>query len=234
MRRLQALRGAALTAALCTAMQASPGQAAELDDVLRRMDLAAEAWTGMRADVEWTRFMSLVGDRSSEHGRIAVRRERSGDISMLISFDRPNVYFLSVNGTKVEIYKPRIKTVEEYDLRDSREKLENALLLGFGISGSYLSEHFDITLSAPQSLGGNEVYHLDLQPKNPESPVNNQRIEMWVSAEHWQPVRQKVHDRLTDDYRAYSYSGVEVNPSLSDSDFKLRLARGTKRVRPQR
>ncbi len=217
-------------AASCAAGAATLGVA----DVLARMDSAAADWSGMRAEVQWARYMSLVDDLTSEHGRIAVRREASGDVSMLVSFDRPNVYFLAVKGAKVEIYKPKIKTVEEYDLSDSRDKLENALLLGFGISGRYLSEHFGISVIGREEIAGQPTVHMDLLPKNPEAEINNQRIEMWISAKHWQPVRQRVHDRLTDDYREYSYSGIEVNPALPDSLFKLRVARGTKRVRPQR
>lgn len=229
----QATRAAPVVALLMAA-SAWPSAAADLDGLLRSMDSAAAAWRGMRADVEWSRYMSLVDDRTSEFGRIVVRRDRSGGVSMLISFERPNAYFLSVKGAKVEIYKPKTKTVEEYDLSDSRAKLENALLLGFGISGAYLGRHFDIKVVGGEDIGGYETLHIDLQPKAPDAELNNQRIEMWISTTHWQPVRQKVHDRLTDDYRAYSYSRMEVNPALRDGEFRLRLARGTRRVRPQR
>ena len=214
----------------------SPASAAppDLATVLAKMDVAASDWKGMRASLEWVRYIALVDDRSVEYGKIAVRRERGGGASMLISFEEPNVYFLSVKGTKVEIYKPKIKTVEEYDLSDSRDKMENALLLGFGTSGSYLNQHYDIKLVGPETVNEQSVMHLDLQPKDPQAEMNNQRIEMWVSTEIWQPVQQKIYDRSPGDYRLYSYSEVALNPSLTADDFKLRLARGTKRVRPQR
>ena len=208
--------------------------APDLATVLANMDAAASGWKGMRASLEWVRYMALVDDRSVEHGKIVVRRTADGGASMLISFEDPNVYFLSVEGTRVEIYKPKIKTVEEYDVSDSKAKVENALLLGFGTSGSYLGQHYDIKLLGPAAVKGESVVHLDLQPKDPQAELNSQRIEMWVSTDIWQPVQQKIYDRNPGDYRLYSYSEVVLNPVFTAEDFKLRLARGTKRVHPQR
>lgn len=208
--------------------------APDLATVLTNMDAAASGWKGMRASLQWVRYMALVDDRSVEEGKIVVRRTVDGSAAMLISFEEPNVYFLSVQGTRVEIYKPKIKTVEEYDVSDSKAKVENALLLGFGTSGSYLGQHYDIKLLGPSAVKGQPVVHLDLQPKDPQAELNSQRIEMWVSTDTWQPVQQKIYDRNPGDYRLYSYSEVILNPALTAEDFKLRLARGTKRVHPQR
>ena len=211
-----------------------PAALPDLATVLARMDAAASAWKGMRANLEWVRYMALVDDRSVETGKIAVRRTADGSASMLISFEEPNVYFLSVKGSRVEIYKPKIKTVEEYDVSDSKAKMENALLLGFGTAGSYLGQHYDIDLMGAEAVKGQSAVHLDLRPKDPQAELNSQRIEMWVSTDTWQPIQQKIYDRSPGDYRLYSYSEVVLNPSLTADDFKLRLARGTKRVHPQR
>lgn len=216
----------------CFAPAAAAGP--DLATVLTNMDAAASGWKGMRASLEWVRYMALVDDSSVEEGNIVVRRTADGSAAMLISFEEPNVYFLSVQGTRVEIYKPKIKTVEEYDVSDSKAKVENALLLGFGTSGSYLGQHYNIELLGPAAVKGQSVVHLDLQPKDPQAELNSQRIEMWVSTDIWQPVQQKIYDRNPGDYRLYSYSEVVLNPALTAEDFKLRLARGTKRVHPQR
>ena len=225
---------AAVSAIVLGCIAPVSGAAPDLPTVLAKMDAAASDWQGMRASLEWVRYMALVDDRSVERGKIVVRRTADGSASMLISFEEPNVYFLSVKGTRVEIYKPKIKTVEEYDVSDSKAKVENALLLGFGTTGSYLGQHYDITVLGPATVKGQSAVHLDLQPKDPQAELNSQRIEMWVSTDMWQPVQQKIYDRSPGDYRLYSYSEVVLNPSLTAEDFKLRLARGTKRVHPQR
>lgn len=218
-----------LIACSACALHAGPS----LDEVLARMDAAASSWQGLRAELEWVRYMSLVDERRVESGRIAVRRAKNGDVQMLVAFQQPSTYFLAVRGDKAERYNPKTKTVEEYDLGQSKDKVENALMLGFGTSGSYLTKHYEVSLGAEERIAGQPTVRLDLKPRDPQGELNNRPLEMWVATEIWQPVQYKVYDLSPGDYRIYSYSEVQVNPSFKSSEFKLRLERGTKRTRPQ-
>lgn len=230
--RLAFLAGLSATALflLATGVQAAPS----LEAVLQKMDSAAADWKGMRAKMESVRYDSLVDDSRVESGRIAVRTTNSGSVQMLVEFQEPSAQFISVRQERVEIYKPRIKTVEEYDIREHSERVENALLLGFGTAGSYLREHYEIVLDGEQSVVGQSTVKLDLQPRNPNGDLNNSPMEMWISTTHWQPVQQKMYDRNSSDYRLSVYWDVEINPTFRAGEFRLPLARGTKRVRPQR
>ena len=205
-----------------------------VETVLANMDSAAAKWQGMRANVQWTRYRSFVDDETVEIGRIVVRRVKSGNVEMLVEITEPSNYFLLVRGAKIEQYKPKIKLVEEFNAGERKDQLENALMIGFGTSGSYLSEHYDIKLDGDGPIAGHPAVKLDLQPKDPAGRLNNQRLEMWISTDHWQPVQYKVYGVNAKDYRVHSYSEMEINPSLAAEDFKLRLERGTRRVRPQR
>lgn len=205
-----------------------------LDEVLARMDSAASSWQGLRAELEWVRYMSLVDESRVESGRIAVRRAKNGDVEMLAAFQQPSTYFLAVHGDKAERYNPKTKIVEEYDLGQSKDKVENALMLGFGTSGSYLTKHYEVALGGEERIAGQPTVRLELKPRDPLGELNNRPLEMWVATEIWQPVQYKVYDLSPGDYRIYSYSQVQVNPSFKASEFKLRLERGTKRTRPQR
>lgn len=208
--------------------------APSVNAVLDRMDEAAATWQGMRAQTEWVRYLSLVDDRRVESGRIAVQRSKSGTFAMLLEFNRPARYFVSVRDAKVERYKPKTKTVEVYDLSDSKDQLNNALLLGFGVSGNYLREHYTVAIDGEEAVSGQPTVKLDLRPKNPKGKVNNRRLQMWISTALWQPVQQKVFDLNPEDFRQQTYSEIEINPSFRPADFRLPLAPGTKRVRPQR
>ncbi len=211
-------------------LQAAPG----LDAVLSHMDAAAAQWKGMRANAVWTKYVSLVDDKSVESGTIVVQRVSPSRIDMLIEFTEPNHYFLSVKDTKVEIYKPKIATVEVYDLSKSREKLRQALMLGFGASGKFLAEHYNVSLAGEEAAAGEESVKLELRPKADETARSFEKIEMWVAKKTWQPVEQKVYETSPGDYRIYSYSAVESNPRFPRGSFKLKLAPGTSRVFPQR
>lgn len=211
-------------------LQAGPS----LDAVLAGMDAAAAQWKGMRANAVWTKYVSLVDDKSVESGMIVVQRVGASRIDMLLEFTEPNRYFLSVKDTKVEIYKPKTSTVEVYDLSKSREKLRQALLLGFGASGKFLSEHYNLAVTGEETAAGEKSVKIELRPKNNEMARSFEKIEMWVAKRIWQPVQQKVYETSPGDYRVYSYSAVEINPKFSRGSFRLKTSPGTRRVFPQR
>ncbi len=207
--------------------------APDLTTVLESMDAAATDWKGMRARVEKVSYMALVDDRRVESGRIAVRRSGPSGVDLLLSFQDPYEYYIAVRGTKVERYKPKTKTVEEFDLSASKDKLENAFLLGFGTAGSYLDEHYEISMESSEPVADHPVVKLGLQPRDPSATTNNRRLEMWISTKTWQPVQQKIYLAIPGDYQFQSYSKIEMNPVFKENEFKLNLKRGTNRVRPQ-
>ncbi len=212
------------------ALRAAPA----LPQIIGSMDAAAKSWKGMRSQVTWTRYRSLVDEETVESGRIAVRRERSGKVELLLEFVEPTNYYFRVQGTTVEIYKPKIKTIQEYDLSKSRDTLENALLIGFGASGTYLHEHYEIEVEGEETIAGQNSVRLDLRPRDPAGRLNNQRLMMWVSTSFWQPVQLKIFERNPRDYRLYVYAGIEINPKFAAREFRLDLAPGTRREKPQR
>ncbi len=197
------------------------------------MDAAASKWTGMRAAMRSVRYSALLDDERVEQGRIVVRRVKSGSVEMLVSFDDPYEYYVSVAGAKIRIYKPKIKTVEEYDAGDQRDRLETGLLLGFGTAGSYLQQHYEIELQGDEDITGQPAVKLALKPRDPDQPTNNRPLEMWVSTTSWQALQMKIYDVRPGDYRLSSYSEVEMNPSFKNSEFKFKQVRGTRTVRPQ-
>lgn len=207
--------------------------APDLATVLENMDAAAAEWKGMRAQVELVRHMALVDDTRVESGRIAIRRSRDGGVEMLLAIQDPFEYYLAIRGTTVERYKPRIKTVEEFNLSKWKDKVENALLLGLETAGSYLDDHYEISMESSEPIANHPVVKLALQPRNLDGETNNRPLEMWISTKTWQPVQRKIYDAIPGDYRLQSYSEIEMNPSFKGNEFKLNLKRGTNRVRPQ-
>ena len=200
----------------------------------RTCDTGASASAGyrtMRADVAWTSYTALVDDTSVESGKIVVRKE--GDaIELKIDFTAPYPRQIRIDGTKFESYKPRIQTIEEYDLAKHKDKLEQALLIGFGVSGKTIAKNYDAKILGDEDLDGVSTVHLELIPKSAEMRESVPKLEMWISTATWQPVQQKLHSASGGDYRLYSYSNAEINPSLKTSDFKLQISGKAKRIKP--
>jgi len=211
-----------------------PAQAAELDTLLANMDRASDAYRGMQAQVTWIKYTDMVEDKSTEEGIIKVLKDKKGQVSLLIEFQRPYPYFVSIQGTKVEIYRPRIATVEEYDVSKSKDTLEQALLLGFGTAGRFLSKHYEIKLAGEEDAAGEASIKLELVPKTEKMRESMSRLEMWISKSQWQPVQQKLYGPNPGDYRLYIYTGITLNPPLKDSALRLKIPRKVKRVFPQR
>ena len=205
---------------------------ADLSSTLGKMDQAAAGFNSMAADVEWISYTALVDDKSVEAGTMAVRR-KGGEVELKVDFTEPYERQLLIQGTKVESYKPRISTVEEYDISKHKDKLEQALLLGFGVSGKYISQHYDVKDLGVESIDGHETAKLELTPKSAEMRNSVPKLEMWVSTKTWQPVRQKLYQSSNGDYRIYAYSNIEINPSLKSGDFKLKTSGKVNRIKPQ-
>lgn len=219
-----------LLLALLPSVQAAP----DLQTVLANMDRASAGFKGMRADVEWVKYTAIVDDKSVEKGVIVVRRESDKSASVMIEFQDPYPYFFSLRGAKVEIYRPKIAQVEEYDLSSSRGMLEQALLVGFGASGKFLSEHYNVELKGEETAAGQPTVKLELIPKSEEMLKRVPRLEMWISTKNWQAVQQKLYQPHSEDHRLYTYTNITLNPPQKDSDFRLKIPRGVKRVYPQK
>ena len=207
--------------------------APDLTTVLANMDDAVAEWKGMRARVEMVRHMALVDDTRVESGQIVTRPSGDGGIEVLLAIQDPFEYYLAVRGMTAERYKPSIKTVEQFDLSESKDKVENAFLLGLRTAGSYLDEHYEISMESSEPIANHPVVKLAMQPRDPDGETNNRPLEMWISTKTWQPVQRKIHDRIPGDYRLQTYSEIEMNPAFKGNEFKLNLKRGTNRVRPQ-
>ena len=215
-------------------MAQAASAAVSLETVYSNMDRAAASFRGMEAKVEWVAYTALVDDKSVEAGAMKVRRPAAGDADLVIHFTEPYPKDVLITGAQVEIYKPKIKTVEEYDLSDSKDKINQALLVGFGASGKTIRESYDVKLLGEETVTGEPTVHLELIPKDAETRKSLKKLEMWVSTKSWQSVQQKLIQDSSGDYRLYTYTDIELNPALKDSDFKLDLPRGVKRISPRK
>ncbi len=223
------------TLAACVGLALIPTlpAAVDLPTVLRNMDAAAAKFQGLEAHVQWVKYTAIVDTKSVEEGTILARRNKSS-VDVMIEFQKPSNYFVSVRGTKAQIYRPRIATVEEYDVSKSKDIMDQVLLLGFGTSGSFLEKNYEVTLDGEETAAGQETVKLKLIPKSEELLKKIPRLEMWVSKTKWHPVQEKLYEVNSGDYRLHTYTDIVFNPPLKDAQFKLKLPGNVKKVSPQK
>lgn len=201
-------------------------------DVLARMDASAPSFTGLSGDINSLAYTKVIDDKTEESGAILLKKVKPKELQVLIDFRQPDPRTIGFKGRKAEIYFPKMKTVQEYDLGKTG-LVEQFLLLGFGTSGKDLAASYHVKLVGEEKVGDQKGWRLELTPKKADLKKNLSKLELWMNETGAYPLRQKV-TQPSGDYRVFTYTNVKLNPGLAANDLNLKLPAGVKREYPQR
>jgi outer membrane lipoprotein-sorting protein len=211
------------------------GAAAEHDElgaVLNRIDKAGAAFKTMSTKVTRVSHTDVVNDDITDSGTMLLKRTRPRDMRMLVNLTQPDPKTVAFAGHTLEVYYPKMKTVDEFNVGKERELVEQFFLIGFGTSRADLEQAYNLRLLGPEAVDGKPTTRLELIPKSKEVLQHLKKFELWISPDGY-PVQQKFYQPGRD-YMLVTYSDMKINPPLSDSDLKLHLDKGTKREFPQK
>jgi outer membrane lipoprotein-sorting protein len=206
--------------------------AEDLDAVLARIDRAGAAFRGMSARVNRLSHTAVINEDNADSGTMLLKRTKPRDMRMLVDLTQPDPKTVAFQGRKVDVYYPKIQTVQEFDVGKSRELLDQFFLIGFGTSRADLERAYHIRLLGPDTVEGQKTERLELVAKSKEVLQHLTKFELWISEEGY-PVQQKFY-LPGGDYMLVTYSDMKINPDLPDSALKLHLPRGVKWEYPQR
>ena len=212
---------------------AAGGEAAPLKEVLARMDATAAAFKGMTAKIRRVSHTAVIDEDNIDSGTVTLKRSKPKEVQMLVELTEPEVKSLAFQGRKLEIYFPKILTVQEYDLGKSRALLEQFLLLGFGSTGKELAANYTIASLGEETVGDKKAHRLELIPKSAEALQHLKKVELWIAADGGYPSQQKFF-LAGGDYTLVTYTDVKLNPPLSDGALRLKLPKGVKREQIQK
>ncbi len=225
MRVIGALLG--LSGLLGVALRAEP-----LDKVLGRMDLEARGFGQMTAKFKNTTYTKVLDDTSAEVGSLWLKRS-GGKIEMRGEITGEDARAFGLRGSEGQVYYPKLKTVQIYDLGEQRSLMDQFLLLGFGSSGKELAQNYTVKVGGEELVGGKKTTRLELVPKAKKMQEQIVRIDLWIPLDVGYPVQQRFL-KPRGNYNLVLYWDVKVNPGLPDSEFRLALPPGTKTERPQK
>jgi len=212
---------------------ARPAPAAgDTDAVLNRIDKAGAAFRGMSAKLRRLSHTAVINEDNVDSGTVLLKRARSRDLRMLISFTEPDAKGVEFDDHTVQIFYPKMQTVQIFDVGKSKDLLEQFFLLGFGTSRKDLQAHYTMRLVGPDTIDGQKTECLELIPKSKEVLQHLRKLEMWV-ADNGYPLRQKFY-LPGGDYQLATYTDMQINPDLPDSTLKLKLPKNVKREYPQK
>lgn len=212
----------------CFAAAADP-----LEEALARLDRAAAGFRGMTAQIRKISYTALVKETSEESGRIVLYRPRPKDLRMLVEFDQPSPRAVAFQNNKIQLYYPKLQTVQEYDLGKQGGLVDQFLLLGFGTPVRDLRRAYSIRYAGEDKVDGTAADKLELTPLSEEALRHVKTVELWVSRADGMVIRQKVN-QPSRDYVLVAYSSIQVNPPLTPAQVRLNLPKGVKKETPQR
>ena len=201
--------------------------------VLARVDAAAAGFKGLSADVRKVSHTEVINEDTVDEGTMLMKRPKPHDIRMLVDIKKPDAKTVAVAGRKVEIYLPKMNTVQEYDAGKNRALLEQFLLLGFGSTAADLRENYSLRVLGPDLVAGQKATRLELIPKSKEALAHLKKVELWVEESSGLTLQQKFH-ATGGDYTLATYTNIKLNPNLPESALKLNLPKGVKRETPQK
>ncbi|HEX4593626.1 MAG TPA: outer membrane lipoprotein carrier protein LolA [Bryobacteraceae bacterium] len=204
-------------------------------ELLQRLDSAAGRFQSMSATVTYLTHTEVIDENSTETGKVVMKKVAPGEVQGLINFTAPNQRSVTFEKRSVQIYFPKINTLQVYDLENHGEQLDKFLMIGFGTSGSELAKDYTMTVpgvEAMKGLPGVQAIHLELVPKSGEARQYVKKVDLWIP-EHGDPypLREKITEP-SGDSRTMTYADQKINPSLPPEALKLKLPAGFKTEHP--
>jgi outer membrane lipoprotein-sorting protein len=203
-----------------------------LADILARMDRAAAEFHSLSAQMKRVQFTAVLSESSEMDGVLRLRREKGGTVGV-IEFQQPEQRTVIINGKSVEIYYPKANTVEIYDATKYTSNMDQILLLGFGTSSTELKKSYDIKDGSFQKINGTDTTRIELTPRRDDLKKLITKIELWIPEGQNNPVRAKFSEP-SKNYELVDYSDIQVNPTLPESAFALKLPPNVKKIYPQK
>lgn len=199
------------------------------DDIITRMDHAAQDFHSLSANIERIKYTDVVKDTATESGQIWVRK----DEKIRIQITKPDPRTVLRSGTNFYIFNPKINRVEEYDLKDNQEMVDQYLDLGFNTRGEHLKKNFLIAVNGEQDLDGRRTVLIELTPKSTKMREQITKIQMWVDTSSYMAIQQKFFEANSGDYFIIHYTGVIKNLKIDDSRFKPDWPKNATKVKPR-
>lgn len=218
-----------LAIAAATVLCAATAHAETIDDVLARMDASAKQFRSYSAAVKVVRYGSVLESYDDSSGSMRLRRVKDKIVGILDTTEGPDHTILHFDGPIAQRYLPKAKTVEQYNIKQYASVLDGMVMLGFAITANEIKRDYTVKLVGPETISGVQTSHIVLTPKSAEALKYAKTIDLWIDA-MGHAIRQKG-TTPENNYRQATFSNLQVNPSLPDSEFELQVPKDVKVVK---
>lgn len=215
----------------------TPPVSAELDEVLTKMDKAAQNFKSVQADFEWDQYTAVVKATDVQKGQLYLQRHgKDVEAGVIITEPASKQFAFSkqvvFKDGKVRMYEPGIDQITERAVGANKADVESFLRLGFGERGHDLLKSYQVKLVGWETIDGVKTARLELEG-NASSNIRNMfsRIIWWIDPERDVSLRQQLFQPPpSGDYRLAHYSNFIINAKPSQDFFKIHSTSKTKTV----
>ena len=193
-----------------------------LGDILSEMEKANAAFKTLKADIVYTRTITLLESTEISEGELSYKKPKR----MCLKFYPPRNEVNVVDGKYVWVYHPSEKQVEKYEMTGSKQSSQGVSFFefGYGESVEAAKKDYTITLMDTKEDGKKRFYILDLQPKGPKSQYSD--IRLWVEEEFWLPSRIELYESDGEVVNVIELKNTKINKGMSDKIFIFDVPRG--------
>lgn len=199
-----------------------------LDEVLSEIEKANAAFKTMKADMTFTRTITLLESTEVSQGEMSYKKPKR----LYLKFYPPRNEVNIVDGKYVWVYHPAEKQVEKYDLEKGKQPSQGLSFFEFGYGESVNSARKDYTITLPETKedGKKRFYILDLLPKDTKSQYSS--IRLWVEEGFWLPGRIELYESAGEIVNVIELKNIRLNKGMSDKLFMFNVPRGVEVIEP--
>jgi outer membrane lipoprotein-sorting protein len=224
MRKLKKLSGIFFVFALAGCVRGE-----EISVILQRMNQEAPKLHTMSANIEMVTLTAIIDSKITEDGTLKMQKTKDGvravlDFSQLKDSARVIGFF----GKIAQMYYPKAKYVQSYDVGKNGDLVNQFLLLGFGSSGDELAASYTISSEGPEKIAGVDTTKLLLIPKDSKVKEHLSKVEIWIPEGQSNPLQQKIYEEPSGNYYKATYSDVRINPSFK-GQLEIKMLPGTQK-----
>jgi len=199
-----------------------------LDEVLLEIDKANAAFKTLKADITYTRTITLLESTEVSQGEMSYKKPKR----LYLKFYSPRNEVNIVDGKYVWVYHPKEKQVEKYETDKSKQSSQGLSFFefGYGESVDAAKKDYKITLLETKEDGKKRFYVLDLLPKDPKSQYSD--IRLWVEEGFWLPGRIELYESGGEVVNVIELKNIKLNKGMSDKLFIFDVPRGVEIIEP--
>jgi len=201
---------------------------AQLNDILKRMEVNRNTMKTLRSDVTMVKYNSQLKESDTTHGNSIYLPTKGRDALVRIDWTKPVVETLAVVNGKYVLHRPRLKQAIVGNAKDAKGSGKaNGAMSFMNMSKEQLKANYTIKYLGQENVsGGTPTWRLELTPK---AATNFKMAELWVDG-NGMPVQAKVIE-TNNDTTTVLLSNFEKNAKINASQFEVKLPKGTQIIK---